>query len=170
MNASAEPTISFDLQPAEQRVPDEVRARLLTSPGFGQVFTDHMITLRWSEEQGWHDGKLEPYGPLVLDPATAVLHYSQEIFEGLKAYRQDSGPIVAFRPYANAARFRRSAARMAMPQLPEEAFVHALELLVAHDKEWVPANADQSLYLRPFMIASTVALGVGRPAARTCSW
>ncbi len=164
MNASAEPTISFDLHPAEQRVPDEVRASLLESPGFGQVFTDHMVTLRWSEERGWHDGKLEPYGPLVLDPATAVLHYSQEVFEGLKAYRQDSGPIVAFRPYANAARFRRSAARMAMPQLPEEAFVHALELLVSHDKEWVPANADQSLYLRPFMIATTVALGVGQPA------
>ncbi len=164
MNASAEPTISFDLHPAEQRVPDEVRARLLESPGFGQVFTDHMITLRWSDERGWHDGKLEPYGPLVLDPATAVLHYSQEIFEGLKAYRQEAGPIVAFRPYANAARFRRSAARMAMPQLPVEAFVHALELLVSHDKDWVPSNAEQSLSLRPFMIATTVALGVGRPA------
>lgn len=164
MKASAEPTISFDLHPAEQRVPDEVRARLLSSPGFGQVFTEHMITLRWSDERGWHDGKLEPYGPLVLDPATAVLHYSQEVFEGLKAYRQDSGPIVAFRPYANAARFRRSAQRMAMPQLPEEAFVHALELLVSQDKDWVPAKADQSLYLRPFMIATTVALGVGRPA------
>jgi branched-chain amino acid aminotransferase len=164
MNASAEPTVIFDLHPCQQRVPDEVRARLLEAPGFGQVFTDHMITLRWSDERGWHDGKLEPYGPLVLDPATAVLHYSQEIFEGLKAYRQDSGPIVAFRPYANAARFRRSAARMAMPPLPEEAFVQALELLVSQDREWVPADAEQSLYLRPFMVATTVALGVGRPA------
>ncbi len=164
MNASPIPAINFDLHTSKQRVPDEVRADLLSSPGFGQVFTDHMISLRWSTGRGWHDGKLEPYGPLVLDPATAVLHYSQEIFEGLKAYRQDAGPIVAFRPYANAARFRRSAARMAMPELPEEAFVQAIEVLVSHDREWVPASSEHSLYLRPFMIATTAALGVGRPA------
>jgi branched-chain amino acid aminotransferase len=164
MNGSQTPRISFDLHASEQRVPEEVRANMLESPGFGQVFTDHMVSLRWSAEQGWHDGKLEPYGPLVLDPATAVLHYSQEIFEGLKAYRQESGPIVAFRPFANAARFRRSAVRMAMPELPEEAFVQAIELLVSHDRDWVPSRPDQSLYLRPFMIATTVALGVGRPA------
>jgi branched-chain amino acid aminotransferase len=163
MNASSTP-ITFDVQPSEQRVPDDVRASMLESPGFGQVFTDHMVTLRWSTDQGWHDGKLEPYGPLVLDPATAVFHYSQEIFEGLKAYRQESGPIVTFRPYANAARFRRSAARMAMPELPEEAFVQAIELLVSHDRDWCPSAADQSLYLRPFMIATSVGLGVGRPA------
>ena len=165
MNGSPTPAISFDLHTSELRVPDEVRTSLLESPGFGQVFTDHMITLRWSIDRGWHDGKLEPYGPLVLDPATAVLHYSQEIFEGLKAYRQDAGPIVAFRPYANAARFRRSAARMAMPALPDDAFVHAIELLVSQDKDWVPADAEQSLYLRPFMIATTATLGVGRPAS-----
>jgi len=165
MNGSPTPAISFDLHTSELRVPDEVRTSLLESPGFGQVFTDHMITLRWSIDRGWHDGKLEPYGPLVLDPATAVLHYSQEIFEGLKAYRQDAGPIVAFRPYANAARFRRSAARMAMPALPDDAFVHAIELLVSQDKDWVPADAEQSLYLRPLMIATTATLGVGRPAS-----
>jgi branched-chain amino acid aminotransferase len=165
MNASLTQVVNFTLHPSGQRVPDEVRASRLTSPGFGQLFTDHMITLRWSADRGWHDGKLEPYAPLVLDPATAVLHYSQEIFEGLKAYRQDGGPIVAFRPYANAARFRHSAVRMAMPELPEDAFVHALELLVSHDKDWVPANAEQSLYLRPFMIATSVGLGVGRPAS-----
>jgi len=165
MNGSPTPAISFDLHTSELRVPDEVRTSLLESPGFGQIFTDHMITLRWSIDRGWHDGKLEPYGPLVLDPATAVLHYSQEIFEGLKAYRQDAGPIVAFRPYANAARFRRSAARMAMPALPDDTFVHAIELLVSQDKDWVPANAEQSLYLRPFMIATTATLGVGRPAS-----
>ncbi len=165
MNASPNSTINFDLHASAQRVPDEVRARLLESPGFGQVFTDHMISLRYSADQGWHDGKLEPYGPLILDPATAVLHYSQEIFEGLKAYRQDGGPIVAFRPHANAARFRRSAARMAMPELPDDAFVQAIELLVSHDRDWVPANPEHSLYLRPFMIATTVALGVGRPAS-----
>jgi branched-chain amino acid aminotransferase len=164
MNASPTPAIGFDLHPSQQRVPDEVRDNLLESPGFGQVFTDHMITLRWSTDRGWHDGKLEPYGPLVLDPATAVFHYSQEIFEGLKAYRQDAGPIVAFRPYANAARFRRSAIRMAMPELPEDAFVQAIELLVSQDKDWCPADAEQSLYLRPFMIATTPTLGVGRPS------
>ncbi|HEX9032224.1 MAG TPA: branched-chain amino acid aminotransferase [Streptosporangiaceae bacterium] len=165
MNASLIPRINFDLHAAEQRVPEEVRASLLESPGFGQVFTDHMVSLRWSTDRGWHDGKLEPYGPLVLDPATAVLHYSQEIFEGMKAYRQESGPVVTFRPYANAARFRRSAARMAMPELPEDAFVQAIELLVTHDKDWVPTRPEQSLYLRPFMIATTAALGVGRPAS-----
>src|SRR5450432_3530852 len=159
MTTSPTPEISSD-----HRVPAAARDAMLVSPGFGQVFTDYMISLRWSSDRGWHDGKLEPYGPLVLDPATAVLHYSQEIFEGLKAYRQESGPIVAFRPQENAARFRRSAVRMAMPELPEDAFLHAIELLVTHDKDWVPVNPEQSLYLRPFMIATTPHLGVGRPA------
>ncbi|HVB46462.1 MAG TPA: branched-chain amino acid aminotransferase [Streptosporangiaceae bacterium] len=157
--------INFDLHTSEQRVPDAVRANLLESPGFGQVFTDHMVSLKWSTDRGWHDGKLEPYGPLVLDPATAVLHYGQEIFEGLKAYRQEAGPIVTFRPLANAARFRRSAIRMAMPELPDEAFLQAIELLVTHDREWVPANSENSLYLRPFIIATTPALGVGKPSS-----
>jgi branched-chain amino acid aminotransferase len=164
MSGGSKSEITFDLLTSDRCVPDAVRAAMLESPGFGQVFTDHMITLRWSQDLGWHDGKLEPYGPLVLDPATAVLHYAQEIFEGMKAYRQESGPIVTFRPHANAARFRASAARMAMPQLPEETFVEAIELLVTQDKDWVPASTSQSLYLRPFMIATTVALGVGKPA------
>ena len=165
MSGRSKSEITFDLLTSDRCVPDAVRAAMLESPGFGQVFTDHMITLRWSQNLGWHDGKLEPYGPLVLDPATAVLHYAQEIFEGMKAYRQESGPIVTFRPYANAARFRASAARMAMPQLPEETFVEAIELLVTQDKDWVPGSPSQSLYLRPFMIATTVALGVGKPAS-----
>ncbi len=165
MNDRATPEITFDLRTSDRCVPDAVRAAMLESPGFGQVFTDHMITLRWSADLGWHDGRLEPYGPLVLDPATAVFHYGQEIFEGIKAYRQESGPIVTFRPFANAARFRRSAARMAMPELPEDAFVQALELLVTQDKEWVPGSTAQSLYLRPFMIATTPTLGVGKPAS-----
>src|SRR5215469_8040460 len=159
------PEITFDLQPSDRRVPAGVRAALLQSPGFGQVFTDHMISLRWSSGRGWYGGKLEPYGPIVLDPATAVLHYAQEVFEGLKAYRQESGSIVAFRPHMNAARFRKSAVRMAMPELPEEAFVQALELLVAHDKDWVSADPNHSLYLRPMMIATTPTLGVRRPAS-----
>lgn len=157
--------ISFDIQPSERRVADDVRAKMLESPGFGKVFTDHMVSLSWSEEHGWHDGKLVPYGPLTLDPSTAVLHYAQEIFEGLKAYRQESGAIVAFRPHSNAARFRRSSVRMAMPELPEETFVQAIELLVAQDKDWVSANPSHSLYLRPMMFATTPALGVRRPAS-----
>ena len=123
-----------------------------------------MITLRWSAERGWHDGRLEPYGPFTLDPATAVFHYSQEFFEGLKAYRQDNGSITMFRPEANATRFNRSAVRMAMPELPEETFVRALELLVAQDRDWVPSGEGYSLYLRPFMIATQRGLGVNHPS------
>jgi branched-chain amino acid aminotransferase len=137
---------------------------MLRSPGFGQVFTDHMITLRWSAERGWHDGRLEPYGPLTLDPATTVFHYAQEFFEGLKAYRQDNGSIALFRPDANAARFNRSAQRMAMPELPGETFVRALELLVTQDRDWVPVGEGNSLYLRPFMIATQRGLGVNHPS------
>jgi branched-chain amino acid aminotransferase len=165
MTAGPTPEISFDIRPSSNVVPDARRTELLAAPGFGQVFTDHMISLRWSQERGWHDGALEPYGPISLNPATSVFHYAQEIFEGLKAYRQRSGPIVAFRPEANAARFRRSALRMAMPELPEDAFTRAIELLVSQDREWVPTVPGNSLYLRPFMIATHVGLGVSHPAS-----
>jgi branched-chain amino acid aminotransferase len=138
---------------------------MMAVPGFGGVFTDHMITMAWSAERGWHDGKLEPYGPITLDPAAAVFHYGQEIFEGLKAYRHAAGTIAAFRPDANAARFNRSAARLAMPALPEAAFVEAIRLLVSQDRDWVPAADGQSLYLRPFMIATQRGLGVNRPSS-----
>jgi branched-chain amino acid aminotransferase len=154
----------FDIRPSGHPVPDAEREALLAAPGFGQVFTDHMITLRWSAERGWHDGRLEPYGPFTFDPATMVFHYAQEFFEGLKAYRQDSGSITLFRPEANAARFNRSARRMAMPELPEETFVRALELLVTQDREWVPAGEGNSLYLRPFLIATQRGLGVNHPS------
>jgi branched-chain amino acid aminotransferase len=103
--------IDFDIRPTDHPVPDAEREKLLEAPGFGQLFTDHMITLRWSTDSGWHDGRLEPYGPFTLDPATSVLHYSQEFFEGLKAYRQDNGSITMFRPDANAARFNSTARR-----------------------------------------------------------
>ena len=156
--------IDFDIRPSGHLVPDAERERLLEAPGFGQLFTDHMITLRWTAGRGWHDGKLEPYGPFALDPATAVFHYAQELFEGLKAYRHDSGSVVMFRPQANAARFNAGCRRMAMPELPEETFLRALELLVSQDKEWVPTGEGNSLYLRPFIIATQRGLGVNHPS------
>lgn len=140
------------------------REAILRSPGFGQAFTDHMVTIRWSRESGWHDARLEPYGPFHLDPATSVFHYAQEIFEGMKAYRQENGAVVLFRPESNAARFNQAAQRLAMPELPEETFVRALELLVTHDRDWVPSGEGASLYLRPFMIATQRGLGFTRPA------
>src|SRR5277367_727879 len=156
--------IDFEVRPASHPVPAAEREALLAAPGFGQVFTDHMITLRWSAGRGWHDGRLEPYGPFTFDPATMVFHYAQEFFEGLKAYRQENGSITLFRPDANAARFNGSARRMAMPELPEETFVRALELLVAQDRDWVPSGEGYSLYLRPFMIATQRGLGVNHPS------
>ena len=165
MTESLASEIEFEIHPSQTPMPAAERARVLEAPGFGQVFTDHMITLRWSQERGWHDGKLEPYGPFTFDPATQVFHYGQELFEGLKAYRQDSGSIVMFRPEANAARFNAGCRRMAMPELPEEAFLRALELLVATEKDWVPEGEGKSLYLRPFMIAVGRGLGVNHPSS-----
>ncbi len=124
-----------------------------------------MATIRWTEDRGWHDARIEPYGPITLDPAAQVFHYGQEIFEGLKAYAQPDGTVAAFRPQSNSARFNRSAARLAMPELPESLFVRSLELLVAQDRQWVPSADGHSLYLRPFMIATQVGLGVNRPSS-----
>ena len=165
MTESLDTEIQFEIHPSQTRVPTAERARILEAPGFGQVFTDHMITLRWTAERGWHNGKLEPYGPFSFDPATAVFHYGQELFEGLKAYRQDSGSSVLFRPQANAARFNAGCRRMAMPELPEETFLRALDLLVAQDRDWIPDGEGNSLYLRPFMIATQRGLGVNHPSS-----
>src|ERR671926_347949 len=147
---------------AHPRSAGEVAA-ILANPGFGINFTDHMFTVEWTPELGWHDARITAYGPLTLDPATAVLHYAQEIFEGLKAYRHGDGSIWTFRPEANAARLQRSARRLALPELPVEDFVNAVAELVATDADWVPSGHEQSLYLRPFMFASEAFLGV-RPA------
>jgi len=142
---------------------DDERAAILAAPGFGKYFTDHMVRIDWSTAGGWGEGQVLPYGPLTLDPATMALHYGQEIFEGLKAYRQPDGSIATFRPTANAARFARSARRLAMAELPEELFVESLRALVEVDHAWVPSDASESLYFRPFMISTEVGLGV-RPA------
>jgi branched-chain amino acid aminotransferase len=136
------------------------RAARIVEPGFGRVFTDHMVTIRYTEGLGWHDATVQARGPLMLDPATAVLHYAQEIFEGMKAYQHPDGSMALFRPTANAARFNRSAARMAMPAIPEDVFVESCERLVRADAGWMPPGEGGSLYLRPFMFASEVFLGV----------
>ena len=136
------------------------RIKLLANPGFGRVFTDHMVSVRYTAGTGWHDAKIGPRGPITLDPATAVLHYAQEIFEGMKAYRMEDGTMALFRPEANAARFNRSANRMAMPELPEEVFLDSVRKLVDIDRDWFPDVEGGSLYLRPFMFASEVFLGV----------
>ena len=139
------------------------RADILAEPGFGKFFTDHMVQVLWTPADGWHGAEIVPYGPISLDPAAAVLHYAQEIFEGMKAYRHADGSVWTFRPHANAARFNRSAQRLALPTLPEDDFVEAIERLVQIDVDWVPTGGENSLYLRPFMFASESFLGV-RPA------
>lgn len=145
---------------AAERLPDAEREAILANPGFGKAFTDHMVSITWNREQGWHDARVMPYGPIPVDPASSVLHYGQEIFEGIKAYRHPNGDIVTFRPEANAKRLNESAYRLALPELPEELFVRALEELVRADADWVPSGEDQTLYLRPFMIADESFLGV----------
>jgi len=160
------PALSFAVEPRETLLPDDRREAVLASPGFGKTFTDHMVLATWTSGRGWHDARVTAYGPLSLDPSAAVLHYAQEIFEGMKAYRHQDGSIWTFRPEANAARFARSAARLALPVLDEADFIESLRQLVSVDRAWVPAaGGEGSLYLRPFMFASEAFLGV-RPAAR----
>lgn len=140
--------------------PDRLK-EILANPQFGKNFTDHMVTIDWTEEAGWHNAEVQPYAPLAMDPATTVFHYGQAIFEGIKAYRQPDGSIATFRPSANAERMQRSARRMAMPELPVADFVEALRLLVDVDRDWVPAaGGEAALYIRPFMISTEVSLGV----------
>lgn len=139
------------------------RAEILENPGFGTSFTDHMVDVCWSTRGGWHRPRVQPYGPISLDPAAAVLHYGQEIFEGIKAYRHADGSIHTFRPDQNGRRLQRSARRLALPELPVSYFIQSIRELIAVDADWVPSGADQSLYLRPFMFAKEAFLGV-RPA------
>ncbi len=141
----------------------ERREEILRAPGFGQAFSDHMVTMKWTAELGWHDGALRPNVPLSLAPGATVFHNGQVVFEGFKAYRQADGGVAMFRPAANAARFARSAQRLALPVLPTEDFLAAADLLVRTEVAWVPDGDEMSLYLRPFMFGTTVGLTV-RPA------
>ncbi|MFB9661615.1 branched-chain amino acid aminotransferase [Glycomyces mayteni] len=150
-------------EPHPNPTPDAEREAILADPVFGTVFTDHMFTMTWTEGRGWHSATLKPFGPLTLSPAAAVLHYAQEIFEGLKAYRHEDGSLGLFRAEANARRLNISATRMAMPHLPEEWFLASIRELLAVDGDWVPSQDEATLYLRPYMIASESFLGV-RPA------
>ncbi len=163
--ATHEQPLAFTVEPSSHAVSDEHRAAILANPGFGKSFTDHMVLATWTRGQGWHDAKVTAYGPLQLMPSAAVLHYAQEVFEGLKAYRHADGSIWSFRPEANAERMQRSARRLALPTLPVDDFVESLRALVTVDQAWVPAagTGETSLYLRPFMFASEAFLGV-RPA------
>lgn len=146
-------------------VPPAERAKKVANPGFGKYYTDHMVTVEWTEDEGWGVPELKPYAPISLDPATMVFHYGQEVFEGLKAYRQPDGGVSLFRPEANAKRFAKSAKRLALPEMPEEMFLETVEALVKQDSEWVPGKVGESLYIRPFMFATEVGLGV-RPTNR----
>jgi len=147
---------SFDIrkttQPKTKPDPDTLK--------FGKTFTDHMFIMEYSTDKGWHDGRIVQYGPIELSPAAAVLHYSQQMFEGLKAYRTKDGRILLFRPYKNAVRVNLTNQRMCIPELPEELFVESIKALVEVDQDWIPEKPGTSLYIRPFIIADDAFIGV----------
>jgi branched-chain amino acid aminotransferase len=155
--------LPFAIHRNTQPVPVADRAKVLADPGFGRAFTDHMAVIKYSEGRGWHSAEITARKPLLLDPASAVLHYAQEIFEGLKAYRLADGSLAMFRPDANARRFQQSAQRLAMPELPSDLFINSIGELLAIDRDWFPTVEGGSLYIRPFMFANEVFLGV-RPS------
>jgi len=153
----------FPLTANPSPVAEDERKAILAGLHFGDSFTDHMAHARWKQGEGWGDYGVIPYGNLSLSPATAVLHYGQEIFEGIKAYRHDDGSVWTSRPRSTAARLNASARRLALPELSEEDFVASLVDLVRADAAWVPSGEGESLYLRPFAFASEAFLGV-RPS------
>ena len=156
--------MDFKHLPHSAPVPGETRQQAIADPGFGKTFTDHMVVIEYDADQGgWHSATLQAREPIALDPAAAVLHYAQEIFEGMKAYRHPDGALGLFRPEQNARRFNASARRMAMPELPEELFLESIRQLLSVDGDWTPTIDGGALYLRPFMFASEAFLGV-RPA------
>ena len=150
------------VHPSANVLSDAERAECLHHLSFGRTFSDHMVLIHY-RDGAWQQGEIKAYGPLSLDPAASVLHYGQAIFEGFKAFAQPDGGIKTFRPEANGARFNRSAARLAMPEIPVDLFLEAADALIRLDCAWVPKNIGESLYLRPFMIATDPYLGV-RPA------
>ncbi len=154
-------TIQFEVVRNPSPMPAAQRAAVLENPVFGQHRTDHQVICVWEKDKGWTSARVEPYGPITMDPAAAVLHYGQEIFEGIKAYRHDDGTIWTFRPLENARRLQRSAVRMALPEVPEELFIESLRQLIAVDGDWVPEPVNEkTLYIRPFEIAAEDFLGV----------
>jgi len=156
-------SLRFSIHPNPEPTPASQRQELLAAPGFGKLFTDHMALIQWHKGRGWHDAQITARRPFSLDPACAVLHYAQEIFEGLKAYPSGEDRALLFRPQQNARRLALSAERLAMPTLPEDLFLTAIEELVRIDMDWIPRGDGASLYIRPFMFANEAFLGV-RPA------
>ena len=146
--------IRFEKKEQRKEKPDQKNL------GFGKYMTDYMFVMDWTKEEGWKDARIVPYEPITLDPACVTLHYAQETFEGMKAYRTKEGKIQLFRPEMNAKRMIRSNERLCMPAFPEDMFVEAVKELVKVEREWVPSEPGTSLYIRPFMFATEVALGV----------
>lgn len=147
----------------------EIRIQKTTAPkekpdqtklGFGKYYTDHMFIMNYDEGEGWHDPRIVPYGPFSLDPAAMVLHYAQEIFEGLKAYRTADGKIQLFRPEKNMARMNLSCDRLCIPQIDEEFAIKAIKTLVKIDEDWIPTEEGTSLYIRPYIFAIDAHVGV----------
>lgn len=131
-----------------------------TKLGFGNYYTDHMFIMNYDEGQGWHNPRIVPYGPFEIDPASMVLHYAQEVFEGLKAYRTADGKIQLFRPEKNMARFNVSCDRLCIPKIDEEFAIKAIKTLVKIDEDWIPTEEGTSLYIRPYIFANDVHIGV----------
>ena len=156
-------TEKFTVLPNENPASDAKRAELIDKPAFGQVFSDNMAHMTWTKGEGWGDRRIEPYAPLKMDPGASVLHYAQECFEGLKAYRHADGSTWLFRPDANAERFQNSAKRLYLPELPIDDFIGSVAALVKRDVNWVPTRREYTLYMRPFMFASEPFLGVRAP-------
>jgi branched-chain amino acid aminotransferase len=157
MIASGAPVMDLKILPLTNPKPHPADENQL---GFGKLFTDRMLVMVYAVGTGWHSARIQPYGPFSLDPACAVLHYAQEIFEGLKAFRRDDGRIALFRAIDNVRRFNRSAMRMCMPEVDEAFFLDAIRQLVRLEADWVPRSAGTSLYIRPTMIAIDPYLGV----------
>ena len=162
LDALTEP---FTVLPNDHKASDAKRAELIDKPAFGQVFSDSLTHMTWTKDGGWSDRRVEPYEPLRLDPGASVLHYAQEVFEGLKAYHHADGSVWLFRPDANAERFQNSAKRLYLPELDTEDFLGSVAALIKQDAAWVPTRREYTLYMRPFMFASEPFLGVRAPHA-----